>query len=311
MKQNIFILLLLIPFLWNCGGDSEETEVPNNQPLELPLLEFNTFNERISYCIGLDHAHGCYLAYNSQNTKGKFDNDQIKKGMVDYLNDNELRIPLTSIDSLLNLYLLENGQVDETAVSKADASYAIGMSEGQFLVGSLVGRGIDQTVEVWFLVEGVRDGMSTQKPSVPYNEATVEVKKYYDEINLDMGESFLAANASADSVETTESGLQYKIIQEGNGIRPNLTDTCVVHYTGRFIDGRTFESTIPSKIPAELTPLGVIQGWQEGLQMMREGSQYRFFIPYQLGYGEEQNGPIPAYSVLVYDIELIKVKKFN
>jgi FKBP-type peptidyl-prolyl cis-trans isomerase len=185
------------------------------------------------------------------------------------------------------------------------------MSEGQFLVGSLVGRGIDQTVEVWFLVEGVRDGMSTQKPSVPYNEATVEVKKYYDEINLDMGESFLAANASADSVETTESGLQYKIIQEGNGIRPNLTDTCVVHYTGRFIDGRTFESTIPSKIPAELTPLGVIQGWQEGLQMMREGSQYRFFIPYQLGYGEEQNGPIPAYSVLVYDIELIKVKKFN
>ena len=90
-----------------------------------------------------------------------------------------------------------------------------------------------------------------------------------------------------------------------------MTDTCVVHYTGRLIDGREFESTIPSGQPAAFTPLGLIPGWQEALLLMKEGSRYRFFMPYQLAYGEEGSGPIEPFSALVFDIELIEVKRFQ
>jgi FKBP-type peptidyl-prolyl cis-trans isomerase len=299
--------ILLIALLYACSGRDNEPE----EIVELPKLEFNTFDEKISYCIGLDHAYGCYKAYTSHQTEGKFDIPQMRQGMTDYLDDKDLRIPLTAVDSLINGYLGENGEVNEDVVSKVDASYAIGLSEGEYLVGSLVSRGIDQNMEVFFLVQGVNDGMSQSEPSVPYHEASKEVRNYYNEINLEMGQHFLENNAAADSVKTTESGLQYKMIKKGSGKTPNLTDTCVVHYTGHFIDGRAFESTIPSGEPGEFVPVAVIPGWQEGLMLMQEGGQCRLFIPWDLGYGEAGSGPIPPYSALVFDIELLEVKRFN
>ena len=308
MKKILYILPFVL-LMFSCSGEAEDQQ--DGEEVVLPKLEFNTYNEKISYCIGLDHGRGCYKAYTSQQTNGKFDIPQMRQAMVDYLDDKDLRIPLYQVDSLINGYLGENGEVHEDVVSKADASYAIGLSEGEFLVASLVARGIDQEMEVFFLIEGVKDGMSQKEPAVPYHEASAEVRKYYNEINLEMGQEFLANNAEADSVETTESGLQYKMYKIGSGTSPNLTDTCVVHYTGRFIDGRTFESTIPSKIPARLAPVGVIPGFQEALMMMKVGGQGRFFIPWNLGYGEEDIGPIPPYSTLVYDIELIQVVRFK
>ncbi len=130
-------------------------------------------------------------------------------------------------------------------------------------------------------------------------------------MNQVMGESFLTNNAQNEGVIVTESGLQYEIITEGTGISPNITDSCVVHYTGRFIDGRVFESTVPSNLPASFTPMGVIAGWQEGLLLMKEGGSRRFFIPYNLAYGETGSGPIEPYSALVFDIDLIKVIRFK
>ena len=302
---SLAFLLLLIA----CSGGEEKSntdEIP-----ELPKIEFQNFNERISYCIGMDHAIGSFQVYNGPKTKGKFDNDELTAGMIDYLADNQLRIPVESVDSILDLYLLPGGQVNEQSVSKKDASYAIGLSEGQFLVGSLVGRGIDQDIEVWFLTEGIKAGMKRDESVVKASEAQTEVRNYFNDINKKMGEVFLENNAKRDSVITTESGLQYQVIAEGNGQKPNLTDSCTVNYTGFFIDGRAFESTIPSGRPATFGLLGIIPGWQEGLQLMKEGSSYRFYIPYYLGYGEEGSGPIPPYSTLVFDIELLKVKRFK
>lgn len=307
--MRIFAYIVLLFFVgFSCSGDPDPKE---SVEANLPKLEFNTHDEKISYCIGLDHGRGCYKAYTSQQTKGKFEMSQMRQAMIDYLEDKDLRIPLVEVDSLINNYLGENGTVNENLVSKADASYAIGLSEAEYLVGSLVARGVDQEMEVFFLTEGVKDGMSEKEPAVPYHEATKEVQNYYSEINLEMGQAFMENNALADSVETSESGLQYKIFETGNGLSPNLTDTCVIHYTGRFIDGRTFESTIPSKIPARMSPVGVIPGFQEALMMMKEGGQGRFFIPWDLGYGKEAVGPIPPYSALVYDIDLIKVIRFK
>jgi FKBP-type peptidyl-prolyl cis-trans isomerase len=219
--------------------------------------------------------------------------------------------PFEARDSIFENYLMPDGTVNEKAIPKVDGSYAIGMEEGYVLVSSLVGRGIDQQVYVDLLVMGVQDGLHNIKPVVPLSDARKEVYDYYSKLNKSNGEQFLAENATRDSVVVTESGLQYQVFKEGKGLQPNLTDTCVVHYTGRFLDGREFESTIPSQKPYQLTLMGVIPGWQEGLQLMHEGSRYRFFIPHHLAYGEAGSGPIEPFSTLVFDIELIKVKRFQ
>ena len=310
MKKLSIVLVAVLMLLACSGNNDQDTNEPiiNTTPQG---YEFDHFDQKISYCIGFDHGIAVEQVYNGENTAGKFNMSDLELGMLDYLGDGELRIDLFSVDSILNLYLGENGEVNETHVSKADASYALGLVEAQTLVGSLVGRGIDQTMDIDFLLKGVTDGMHNNQTTLSYGEVRNEVSQYYSEMNLKMGQSFLDQNGQKEGVITTESGLQYEIIKEGNGITPNRTDSVLVHYTGRFIDGRTFESTIPSGIPAEFTPMGVILGWQEGLLLMKEGGSTRFFIPHELAYGPQGSGPIEPYSTLVFDIELIRVKRFQ
>ena len=108
---------------------------------------------------------------------------------------------------------------------------------------------------------------------------------------------------------TLPSGLQYKVLKEGNGKKPKATDTVKCHYEGMLIDGTLFDSSIQRGEPATFPLNGVIAGWTEGLQLMKEGAKYRFFIPYNLAYGEHGAGQqIPPFSALVFDVELISVK---
>jgi len=123
------------------------------------------------------------------------------------------------------------------------------------------------------------------------------------------GEKYLAENASKEGVIVTESGLQYKVLKEGNGKKPQATDSVVCHYEGFLTDGTLFDSSIQRGEPATFPLKGVIAGWTEGLQLMQEGAKYRFFIPYHLAYGEAgAAGAIPPYATLVFDVELIEVK---
>ena len=108
---------------------------------------------------------------------------------------------------------------------------------------------------------------------------------------------------------TLPSGLQYQVLKEGNGKSPKATDKVVCHYEGMLIDGTMFDSSLQRGEPATFPLNGVIAGWTEGLQLMKEGAKYRFFIPYQLGYGERGAGAsIPPFATLVFDVELIEVK---
>lgn len=107
----------------------------------------------------------------------------------------------------------------------------------------------------------------------------------------------------------TASGLQYQVLREGTGRSPKATDTVKCHYEGLLTDGTVFDSSIQRGEPAEFPLNGVIAGWTEGLQLMKEGAKYRFFIPQQLGYGEHGAGQaIPPFSALIFDVELIEVK---
>lgn len=122
------------------------------------------------------------------------------------------------------------------------------------------------------------------------------------------GERFLAANAGEEGVVVLPSGLQYKVLREGNGRKPAATDRVKCHYEGRLIDGTVFDSSYRRGEPATFPLNGVIAGWTEGLQLMAEGAKYRLFIPYRLAYGERGAGQsIPPYAALVFDVELISV----
>lgn len=130
----------------------------------------------------------------------------------------------------------------------------------------------------------------------------------YEE-NLKNGVEYLEANAKREGVITTDSGLQYEVLVEGrtDGKSPKATDLVRCHYQGTLIDGKIFDSSYISGSPIVFSLNQVIRGWTEGLQYMKEGAKYRFFIPYQLGYGASGVGTIPPYSTLIFEVELIEV----
>ena len=307
--MRIYSLILLV-LLVACSGENNSPAAPPDTP-EAPVNHFSNFDEKISYCVGFDNGFAINQVYNGQNTAGKFSMIDLEAGMLDYLGDEKLRIDLFEIDSILDLYLGENGSVNTELVSMSDASYALGIMEAESLVRTLVAKGIDQKTDVAQLQKELSNGIRNNESILKIQEVQREIANYFADINKQMGAQFLENNAQKEGVIVTESGLQYEVFKEGDGIKPYLTDSCIVHYTGRFLDGREFESTIPSGQPFGFTPMGVIQGWQEGLLLMREGSSYRFYIPFNLAYGETGSGPIEPYSTLVFDIDLIRVIRFE
>ena len=122
------------------------------------------------------------------------------------------------------------------------------------------------------------------------------------------GEIYLVENAAKEGVKTTASGLQYKILEIGNGDYPTAKSTVTVHYTGTLIDGTVFDSSVDRGEPISFPLSGVIPGWTEGLQLINVGGKIELTIPYELGYGERGQGPIPPRSVLIFDVELISIE---
>lgn len=121
------------------------------------------------------------------------------------------------------------------------------------------------------------------------------------------GKDYLVANAKKDGVKVTQSGLQYKVIKAGAGKSPKASDKVRVHYEGRLMDGTVFDSSKKRKQPAEFALNQVIPGWTEGLQLMKEGAEYQFYIPAALAYGETGTQGIPPNSTLIFDVELLKI----
>lgn len=124
----------------------------------------------------------------------------------------------------------------------------------------------------------------------------------------DESKAFLEANKTKEGVQSTASGLQYKVLASGTGKSPGATSSVTVHYTGKLLDGSVFDSSVQRGQPATFSLNQVISGWTEGLQLMKEGDKFIFYIPYNLGYGERGSGAqIPPYSTLIFEVELIKV----
>lgn len=189
-------------------------------------------------------------------------------------------------------------------------SYGLGMGIGQ----NLLSMGVNE-IAIDDFVKGIKDVLSGNKTEMTHAEAQKVVSDHFQKLAeeayakvKEAGEKFLAENKEREGVVTLPSGLQYKVINEGNGKQPKATDRVQCHYEGTLIDGSVFDSSIRRGEPAVFGVSQVIPGWVEALQLMSEGAKWRLYIPQELAYGAHGAGEhIPPYSALIFDVELIKV----
>lgn len=169
-------------------------------------------------------------------------------------------------------------------------------------------------------IQGFLDGITKSNMTISMDSVQNVVKKqmdYYHNAKMEKkygpnriaGEEFLKKNAKADSVQTTASGLQYKIITKGTGEIPQTTDKVKVNYEGRLIDGTVFDSSYKRGEPIDFYANQVIKGWTEALTMMPVGSKWMLYIPQQLAYGSREQGKIPPFSTLIFTVELLEIVK--
>ena len=214
-----------------------------------------------------------------------------------------------------------NGKVKVELKSYNDSlSYAIGQD-----IGNSFERSELDSLNIDYVAQGIKDHFAKDTSIYTQKEVTdfirkfsmkkrqeaeekrkAELKEKYKD-NLEAGQKFLAENAKKEGVITTKSGLQYKVIKEGNGKTPKADDRVRVNYEGKLIDGTVFDSSYERKKPSEFGVMQVIKGWTEALQLMKEGSEYELYIPYDLAYGDRPAGDIKPFSALTFKVELLKV----
>ncbi len=189
-------------------------------------------------------------------------------------------------------------------------SYALGMGIGHQLKSMDIENFSveDFTRSICDVLEDKPTAMNARDAQVMLNEYFAKKEQEQSQQAIADGKVFLEENGKREGVVTTKSGLQYEVITEGSGKQPKATDKVRCHYEGKLIDGSVFDSSYQRGEPADFGLNQVIPGWTEGVQLMKEGAKYRFYIPYLLGYGERGAGSsIPPYSTLIFDVELIKV----
>jgi FKBP-type peptidyl-prolyl cis-trans isomerase FklB len=191
-----------------------------------------------------------------------------------------------------------------------DFSYALGLS----IAGNLIQSGV-KTVDPVNFMNAVEDAFTGKQPKLSVQQANQILQDFMAEQqsgeatqNLEAGAQFLAENQKDPEVTETASGLQYKVLVDGDGEKPAATDEVRCHYHGTLIDGTVFDSSVQRGEPAVFPVNGVIQGWVEALQMMSVGSKWRLFIPSDLAYGERgAGGAIGPNSTLIFDVELLEI----
>ena len=189
-------------------------------------------------------------------------------------------------------------------------SYAWGIA----MASQLKGMGVenlnleDYCEAVKTVFDGGELAVKPEEAQTLINEYLTSLHEKATRLAREAGEKFLEENGKKEGVHTTASGLQYVVEKEGTGKQPKATDEVTVHYTGRLLDGKVFDSSVARGEPATFPLNRVIPGWTEGLQLMKEGAKYVFFIPSELAYGAQGAGrDIPPHSTLIFEVELIKV----
>jgi len=192
-----------------------------------------------------------------------------------------------------------------------NVSYSFGVNIAQ----NMKSQGMNK-INAELLAQGILDLLDGKKLQIEESQIEGILQKYFQELqkkqfdkNITEGKEFLLKNSKRDEVTVLPSGLQYEIINKGDGAIPKLTDKVTTHYHGTLINGTVFDSSVNRGEPATFPVNGVIKGWIESLQLMPTGSKWRIYVPEDLAYGANPHpgGPIEPYSTLIFDIELISI----
>lgn len=221
---------------------------------------------------------------------------------------------------VLSLSLLSTATFSAPINNKSSQQDQLGYSYG-YVMGRTNADTLKQ-INLNAFIQGIKEGSTGQKASLTDEEMAKALAQYKQQteakqmlefkqaadVNAKHGETFLVENAKKNGVITRPSGLQYSVLQQGTGKSPSAKSKVSVNYEGRLLDGTVFDSSFARNEAVEFQVSQVIQGWTEGLQLMKEGAKYRFFIPAKLAYGEIGAGDaIGPNSTLIFDVELLKV----
>ena len=290
--------------------------------------------DSVSYALGLDMANK--IEANFPNANGA----AFIGGYEDAADTTSVKIDIKDIDGILRTFFQKKQM--EAAARAADSTAADVEKVNTNTTPNLLGEydsvsyalGLDMALKMKPSFEEINDPLFIQGYRDLGNEKVLlelegldnilrtffmarQQKQAEEQANKDFGQvkedglKFLEENKAKEGVVVTESGLQYKVIKEGNGTKPAATDNVTVHYHGTTPDGTVFDSSVDRGTPASFGLNQVIKGWTEGLQLMGEGAKFTFFIPQELAYGANPRGggPIQPFMPLVFEVELIKVNK--
>ncbi len=283
-KQNIILAVAAIFVLSSCN--SNKTQMP----------ELKTQLDSLNYAFGLANGNGIKQYYMQGDTT---------EAAVESL--------LKGFDEAMK------GSAKEENAEMRDLGTRIGTALKEQSESGLLG---DSTlkVNIDLIKQGLINGMLKSDIQMKPEEAQMFLNTAMQRIqekaaeqqfgsNRSAGELFLAENAKKEGVVVTESGLQYEVIKKGTGATPKDGDNVKVHYHGTLIDGTVFDSSVNRNEPIVLNVNGVIPGWTEALKLMQVGAKYKLFIPYQLAYGQADQGAIKPYSALIFEVELLSIEK--
>ncbi len=221
--------------------------------------------------------------------------------------------------ALIILIALVTGPVmaQDITSEKGKLSYAIGWDIGE----DIKRRGAEFDVET--IIAAVRDSAAGKDPQVPAQEMVAMLTELQKKVRKEQAEAFqklsdenqikseefLAANISKTGIVVLPSGIQYRIIEEGEGARPNMSSGVKVHYRGSKINGHEFDSSFARGVPEEFTVNTVLKGWQEVLPLMKTGATWQIFVPPELAFGPRGNPPVGPNEALIFDLKLVEIVK--
>ncbi len=292
-KFNIYLAVIFATaFIFSSCQNSNKTKLP----------ELKNQTDSLNYAFGLSNGFGIKSYYIPSDSTTNADSIASKIDML-----------LKGIEEGMK------GEVNEKYGEIIDLGTRIGSALKEQKENGLLG---DSTLEldINLIKQGLVNGLKGSSIQMTAQEAQMylqtTMQKRHDKqmevtykANKEAGEKFLAENKLRDSVVTTASGLQYKIIKQGTGPLPTDTSKVKVHYHGTLLDGTVFDSSVNRGTPAEFNVNQVIKGWTEALKLMPVGSKYKLYIPQELAYGGQDQGTIKPFSMLIFDVELLEIEK--
>ncbi|MBD3222898.1 hypothetical protein GF314_16845 [bacterium] len=296
------------------GGNGDDGQAAGASSLD----ELAPGLQQASYALGVD------MGRQVAGMPGSGDHDVVIQGMQDMLAD-QSRIDFMQAREIMAVHAHDHGEGEGEAhdhpdtwtengfaSEQAQRSYAIGVTLAQFASMQLA------ELDTHALSQGLTDRLGGEELLVAEDSTRAIVTSFQRDLNerlatenLQAGQEFLAENAEREGVITTESGLQYEVLREGDGsAHPSADSTVKVHYHGTLIDGEVFDSSVERGEPISFPLNRVIPGWTEGVQLMTPGAKYRFYIPTELAYGQQvrPGSPIGPNEALIFEVELLEIQ---